>query len=160
MTDGNPIKAFVWIGMFTLLWPLTHFVVALMRFGADFQVQASEFLPLLPMGALSGGLLLYLISIAENKQQRTLAVLGYVVASPVGFIGSLGGAQLLPPVVLGATLLGGFRWGWGRLPAFNWEKFSTGPKTRRFYSCNLIRMVDQSSSTARSVTASMPRVLA
>jgi hypothetical protein len=127
VTERTPLTSFLWIGLFTLLWPLTHYVVAVMRFGGDFQVRASEFLALVPMGALSGGLLLYLIDIAETKQQGTLAVLGYVVASPVAFIGSLGGSLFLPPF-LGATLFGGLPLAFGAVIGFFLGRYFNRPK--------------------------------
>lgn len=127
MTKRSPLAAFLWLGLFTLVWPLVHYIVAIIRFGADFQVRPVEFLALLPMGAISGGLLLYLMEIADSKRQRTLAVLGYVVASPVAFIGSLGGGLFLP-VILGATLFGAIPLVVGALAGFYGGRIFARPK--------------------------------
>lgn len=123
----SPLGTFLWIGALSLTWPLVHLLVARFRFGANFVGGFADALVFLPMGALSGGLLVYLLDIAESRQQQSLSVLGYVAASPMAFIGSLGGGLFLPPVI-GATLFGGIPLAVGALVGYYAGKLFTPKK--------------------------------
>lgn len=97
------VSLFLWIGFLSLIWPLTQYLVYVLRFpGSTPQPSALIFLP---MGAISGGVLMYLVDIASNQQQRLMTILGYALASPLAFVGSLGGGLFMAPIV-GATLFG------------------------------------------------------
>ena len=95
------MKLFLWLGVLSLAWPIIHLAIAYVRFGTGF-VDALVFLP---MGAISGGFLLYWIENARSRPQRLMTLLGYLVASPLAFIGSLGGGLYLPALI-GVTLFG------------------------------------------------------
>jgi hypothetical protein len=98
------LSMFLWIGLLALIWPLTHYLVFVIRFPGSPPPEPSPLI-FLPMGAISGGILMYLVDLARSQQQRLLTVLGYALASPLAFIGSIGGGLILEPIV-GATLLG------------------------------------------------------
>lgn len=102
----DPLKMFLWLGLLSLAWPMIHLAVAYIRFGSGFAGGFVEALVFLPMGAISGGFLLYWIAKATTRPQRLVTLLGYLVASPMAFIGSLGGGLFLPALI-GATLFGG-----------------------------------------------------
>lgn len=97
------VSMFLWIGFLAIIWPLTQYLVFILRFPGNMPEPSP--LIFLPMGAISGGLLMYLVEISRNPQQRLLTVLGYALASPLAFIGSIGG-PLIFEAVLGATLFG------------------------------------------------------
>ena len=99
------LSMFLWIGLLALIWPLTHYLVFVIRFPGSPPPEPSPLI-FLPMGAISGGILMYLVDLARSQQQRLLTVLGYALASPLAFIGSIGGGQIMEPIVVGATLLG------------------------------------------------------
>jgi hypothetical protein len=99
----KPLHLFLVIGASTLLWPLIHYLVFILRF-PDGVMQPSALI-FAPMGAIAGGFLAYWLKEAQSQQQRLLVVLGYLVASPLAFIGSLGGGLVLSPYI-GPTLFG------------------------------------------------------
>ena len=99
----KPLHLFLVIGASTLLWPLVHYLVFILRFPGG--VMEPSALVFGPMGAVAGGFLAYWLKEAQSQQQRLLVVLGYLVASPLAFIGSLGGGLVLSPY-LGVTIFG------------------------------------------------------
>lgn len=98
----KPLHLFIVIGASTLMWPLIHYLVFVLRFPGG--VMEPSALIFAPFGAIAGGFLAYWLKEAQSQQQRLLVVLGYLVASPLAFIGSLGGGLLSP--VIGVTLFG------------------------------------------------------
>ena len=74
------------------------------------------------MGAISGGLLIYLLELAKTRQQKLLTGGGYLMASPMAFIGSLGGGLILPPII-GVSLLGGLPLAMGALIGYYAGRF-------------------------------------
>ncbi len=102
----EPISGkFWWLVLITVIWPVAHVLVFLVRFqrvSADVIVQSLVFLPL---GFLSALVLLRLLPKAVDRRQKTAVVAGYIVASPVAFIGSLLGGLMVTPL-LGATIFG------------------------------------------------------
>ena len=82
----------------------------------------------LPMGAISGGLLLYLLDLATTRQQKLLSAAGYLMASPMAFAGSLGGGLLLPPLI-GATLFGGLPLAGGAIVGYYVGRFFNKAKS-------------------------------
>ena len=78
----------------------------MLRFGQSFAGGFAEALIFLPMGAVSGGLLLYLLAQATTRRQKRVSIIGFLLATPMGFMGSLLGGLILSPV-LGTTLFGG-----------------------------------------------------
>lgn len=100
----TPLQSFMVIGASTLLWPLIHYLVFLLRFGGA--ATAGPFMWVFaPMGAIAGGFLAYWLQAGHTRQGRLLVVLGYLVASPLAFIGSLGGGLFFQPLV-GVTVFG------------------------------------------------------
>jgi hypothetical protein len=98
---------YLWLILLTLLWPLIHVGVFFARFSALPTTQGSwlgaEFLP---MGFVGGYALLALLERAKSSAQKWATGIGYLVASPLAFLLSLGGGLIIHPVV-GATILGG-----------------------------------------------------
>lgn len=98
----KPLHLFLVIGASTLLWPLVHYLRFVMEFPGG--VMEPSALIFAPFGAIAGGFLAFWLKEAQSQQQRLLVVLGYLVASPLAFIGSLGGGLLSP--FIGVTLFG------------------------------------------------------
>ena len=95
---------FVVIGASALLWPLVHWWSFRAQFpGGVLELSALVFAP---MGAIAGGFLAYWLREAASQQQRLLVVLGYLVASPLAFLGSLAGTRFFENPLLGLTLFG------------------------------------------------------
>ena len=99
----KPLHLFLVIGASTVLWPLIHYLVFVIRFPNG--VIEPSALVFAPFGAVAGGFLAYWLKEAQSQQQRLLVVLGYLVASPLAFIGSLGGGLVLSPYI-GVTIFG------------------------------------------------------
>jgi hypothetical protein len=118
------IAMFLWIGLLAILWPLTQYLVYIIRFPGNPAPEPSPLI-FLPMGAISGGLLIYLVEIARTPQQRLLSVLGYALASPLAFLGAIGG-PLFMNAILGATVFGVLPLAIGSLAGF-WmgQRFTT-----------------------------------
>jgi len=76
------------------------------RFGPGFELGFVDALVFLPMGAISGGVLIYLLEKSSSKRQKQFSVAGYILATPIAFVGSLGGGLILPALV-GVSLFGG-----------------------------------------------------
>ena len=97
----------LWLTLLTLLWPIIHVVVFLVRFGRLPTTDGSWLgLEFLPMGFVGAYVVLNLIEKAESAAQKWLVAAGYLLISPVAFTLSLGGGLIIHPVI-GATLLGG-----------------------------------------------------
>lgn len=94
------------IGGSTVLWPLIFITEHMLRFPGT-QVDYFGALIFVPMGAIAGGLLAYLLSKAPAGPHKLLILLGYLIACPIAFLGALGGGLFLSPLV-GATLIGAF----------------------------------------------------
>lgn len=89
----------------TALWPGLHLLLFLVRFQRLPPGGFSETLVFVPMGAVTALVMLLLWGNAWTRQQKRRLVLGYLLASPVAFIGSLLGGLMMPPL-LGALILG------------------------------------------------------
>ena len=88
-----------------LAWPVIHLFVAFVRFGQLPPGGLLDSAVFLPMGLMSAVVLVVLIQKAATPGRRVTTIAGYLVASPVGFLGSLMSGLLLPPLL--GTLVGG-----------------------------------------------------
>ncbi|MGR3310295.1 MAG: hypothetical protein ACUZ77_05910 [Candidatus Brocadiales bacterium] len=83
-------------------WPLVHIIVFLLRFG---RMPTDSSLIFLPMGIISAVVLVFLLKKGESSKRKRSTVVGYLLASPFAFIGSLTGGLMLPPL-LGTLVFG------------------------------------------------------
>jgi len=79
----------------TFAWPLVHVIIFLLRFG---RMPTDSSLIFLPMGIVSAVVLVFLVKKAESRKRKRSTVVGYLLASPFAFIGSLTGGLMLPPL--------------------------------------------------------------
>ena len=100
------LRNFLWLGVLSFAWPLIHLATAIIRFGQSFEGGFAEALIFLPMGAVSGGLLIYLLEEGKTRRQKLLTATGYLLGTPLAFLGSLLGGLVLAPAI-GTTLFGG-----------------------------------------------------
>jgi hypothetical protein len=100
------VSNLLWLAGLSFAWPLLHLLVAVIRFGQSFEGGFAESLIFLPMGALTGATLLLLIARANTNRQKRSSVIGYLLATPLGFFGSLVGGLVLSPI-LGTAVFGG-----------------------------------------------------
>lgn len=77
-------------------WPLMHVLVFLLRFGS---MPTESSLIFLPMGIASAVVLVFLVKKAESRKRKRRTVIGYLLASPFAFIGSLFGGLMSPQLV-------------------------------------------------------------
>jgi hypothetical protein len=89
----------------TVLWPAIHIVVFMLRFPQN-PVPYGELLGFVLVCLIPGVLVAKWLQESKSRIQRIGVLLGYVVASPFAFLGSLGGGLFLTPW-LGATIFGG-----------------------------------------------------
>ena len=93
-------------------WPLMHVLVFLLRSG---RMPTESSLIFLPMGIVSAVVLVFLVKKAESRTRKRRTVIGYLLASPFAYIGSLFGGLMSPqlagvfifgtvPLVLGTAL--------------------------------------------------------
>jgi len=93
-------------------WPLMHVLVFLLRFGS---MPTESSLIFLPMGIVSAVVLVFLVKKTESRKRKRRTVIGYLLASPFAYIGSLFGGLMSPqlagvfifgtvPLVLGTAL--------------------------------------------------------
>lgn len=97
-------KIFV-VAVSTILWPVVHILVFIARFPQN-PVPYGELLGFVLMGLIPGILAANWLQESKSRGQRIAVVAGYAIASPIAFIGSLGGGLFLTPW-LGATIFGG-----------------------------------------------------
>ena len=95
----------LWLILLTLLWPGLHLLVFVVRFGRLSPGGVTDALVFLPMGLLAAAVLIILWAAAATRSRKIGLVLGYLLASPVAFIGALFSGLMLPPVI--GTLLYG-----------------------------------------------------
>lgn len=90
--------------LLTVIWPVVHLAIYLIRFGeidSTILLQSSYFLPL---GLLSGVILLKFLDKGTPVQKRGV-VIGFILTIPFALVGSLMGGLIFQPVV-GATIFG------------------------------------------------------
>ncbi len=100
----NRSQLFVIIGGSAILWPLVQVITFILRFPGN-PVDYLGSLIFVPMGAIAGGFLALWLNGAPASQHKLLILMGYLVACPIAFIGSIGGGLFLPPL-LGVTIFG------------------------------------------------------
>ena len=83
----------------TVLWPGLHLLVFLVRFGRLPAGGFADALVFLPMGVIAAIILLVLWARAGARPGKVGLALGYLLGSPIAFMGSLFGGLMLPPVV-------------------------------------------------------------
>ena len=98
----------VWLIPLTLLWPILHLVVYFVRFG-DIPSNAADILVFLPMSFISGIIFLALWVRISSLPQKIWLVSGYLISSPIAFMGSLLSGLVYQPII------GTFLWGAGPL---------------------------------------------
>ena len=100
-------RAWVWFGpvLLALAWPVVHAAIFLVRFGHWPDGGPGASLIFLPMGVVASLVLALLLQVARQPRQRARILLGYALAAPFAFVGSLLGGLVLPPL-LGTILLG------------------------------------------------------
>ena len=90
---------YLWIIPLALLWPALHNLVFIARFGRVPDGGLGELLVFLPMGIVSGAVLLWFVGKARSRVRKTTTVLGFLAASPFAFVGSLLGGLIFESVI-------------------------------------------------------------
>jgi hypothetical protein len=81
----------LWLVALALAWPILHLALFLLRFRRLPEGGSGSALVFLPMGVVASlGLGLLLLG-AHDARGRNAIVRGYLLASPVAFVGSLAG---------------------------------------------------------------------
>ncbi len=103
-TVNDKLKPYLWVIPLGLLMPLAQALVFFARFG---QMDNSDPLGLvfLPVGLISGIVLIYLLERTQSRNRKISTIAGYVIALPVAFIGALGSGLLLPALI-GVSICG------------------------------------------------------
>jgi len=93
----------------TLAWPTIQLAVFLLRFKKLPPGGWRDALVFAPMGFAAGLVAAVLYALADSRDGRRAVIVGYVVAAPFAFVGSLLGGLFLPgiwgPLLLGAVPL-------------------------------------------------------
>lgn len=96
-------------GLLTLTWPMIHLVVFWLRFNRLPTGGLAESIVFLPMSLATATVAVWLWSRTASQRNRRFVAVGYLLASPIAFLGSLLGGLLLPsiwgPLVFGAIPL-------------------------------------------------------
>ena len=95
----------LWLVALALAWPILHLVLFLLRFQRLPEGGIGGALVFLPMGVVASLGLGFLLLGAHDARGRNAIFRGYLLASPVAFVGSLVGGLMLPPLA-GTILLG------------------------------------------------------
>lgn len=101
------VSNLIWLGVLAFAWPFIHLTVFYFRFGQQLPADGvGGSLVFLPMGLLSGALLLFLLNRSITTRQRRFTIGGYLAAAPFAFVGSLLSGLATNPY-LGVALFGG-----------------------------------------------------
>jgi hypothetical protein len=101
------VSNLIWLGVLAFAWPFIHLTVFYFRFGQQLPADGlGGALVFLPMGFLSGALLLFLLNRSTTTRQSRLTIGGYLAAAPFAFVGSLLSGLASNPY-LGVALFGG-----------------------------------------------------
>lgn len=101
------ITNLIWLGVLAFAWPFIHLTVFYFSFDRQLPIEGvGVALVFLPMGLLSGALLLYLLNKSDSTRQTRFTIGGYLLAAPFAFVGSLL-AGLATNQWLGVALFGG-----------------------------------------------------
>jgi hypothetical protein len=95
----------LWLVALALAWPTLHLALFLLRFRRLPDEGVGSALIFLPMGVVASLGLGLLLLVAHDARGRGAILRGYLLASPVAFVGSLVGGLMLPP--LAGTILFG-----------------------------------------------------
>ena len=114
-------RPYLWFTILSIIWAVVHTAIFFLRFSKT--PPLIEAIYFIPMGILSGGLLIYLAQKAPNHQTRVSAIVGYLVMCPFAFFGSLAGGLLHP--LFGVTLLGAIPLILGTLAGYALGKLAT-----------------------------------
>jgi hypothetical protein len=95
-TDGRAIAARVLaVAALTIVWPVAQLAVFLARFGHLPPGGPAEALVFVPMGLVSGVAAVWLWHRAGTARRRRSVAIGYAVAVPFAFVGSLLGGLVI-----------------------------------------------------------------
>lgn len=115
-------RSYLWFTILSIIWAVVHTGVFVLRFSN--LPPLWEILYFIPMGILSGGFLIFLTQKAQNRQTRVSTIVGYLVACPFAFLGSLGGGLIIHPLI-GVTLMGAIPLILGSLAGYALGKLAT-----------------------------------
>ena len=87
-----------------LFWPTLHVIIFFLRFGDITLSILSEIGYFIPYSVLAALLFMYYVKKIDKGKTRYL-LMGYFIASPFAFFGSLAGGLIFDPVI-GVTLFG------------------------------------------------------
>lgn len=114
-------RPYLWFTILSIIWAVVHSAIFFLRFSNT--PPLLDTLYFVPMGIFSGAVLIYLAQRAPNRQTRVSAIVGYLVACPFAFFGSLAGGLLHP--LIGVTLLGAIPLILGTLAGYALGKLAT-----------------------------------
>ena len=98
-------RSYLWLIPLSLVWPVLHLLVFAYRFGRVDQAILIESWLFLLMGLVSGIVLLFLLEKATSRTQKISILVGYLLLTPIGFVGSLLSGLMFPPAI-GVILYG------------------------------------------------------
>ena len=98
-------RSYLWLIPLSLVWPLLHLMVFAYRFSRIDQAILAESWVFLLMGLVSGVVLLFLMEKAKNRTQKMSTLVGYLLLTPIAFVGSLLSGLMFPPAI-GVILYG------------------------------------------------------
>ena len=94
------MRAYLWVILLALLWPLLHLTVFIYRFGRLPEgVGLTDSLVFIPMGIVSGIVLIFLMQKAKSRGRKISTFVGYLLATPIAFVGSLLSGLIFDPLV-------------------------------------------------------------
>ena len=88
-----------WIIPLTLLWPLLHLLVYFIRFGEMPLRLIRGMYVYLPMGLVAAIAFVLLWAFADTRARKAGIILGYLIAGPFSFIGSLFSGLVWTPIL-------------------------------------------------------------
>lgn len=99
-------RVWLWLIPLSLLWPVIHFVVAWNRFSDLSGFGIIDFLVFFPMSIISGIVFLLLWAHINGRDQKIILLVGYIIASPFAYLGSLFSGLVYDPPVIGTLIWG------------------------------------------------------
>ncbi|KAA3646139.1 MAG: hypothetical protein DWQ07_07900 [Chloroflexi bacterium] len=102
-------RIYLWLIPLSFVWPIIHLIIFYYQFQKLPPNGIIEAVAFLPFGLLAAFIFLFAWDRSSDQRQKWLSVLGYLLAAPFAFIGSLGGGLLniyIGPLLFGSIPLG------------------------------------------------------
>jgi hypothetical protein len=96
--------SYLWLIPVIIMFPLIQIIVFLSRFGKLPENALSSSLSFIPLGLISGIVMILLLNYVDSHKKRKSIVIGFLIATPFSIIISLFACLIAPPIVANSLI--------------------------------------------------------